>query len=208
MKVLLTCKCGNKLKVDEELAGKRVQCPRCRAVFTVPFRTLDDEQPGTKSTSGKRPPVSEPSPGPEAGGGPGSSVPADASSAGSRTQFRIQRGTWVALSVVALVLIVLNVVVARKRVLTPFSDPRVTLNEQGLPLPAVRWLFSTRNPSQPNMFGLSDTEESFFPEGIRRDSSTGQVTFDNGAKIQVNVTGLTVDLLIAVLAPNQANLSC
>jgi hypothetical protein len=37
MTILLTCKCGKELKADESLAGKRVKCPRCSAIFTAPL---------------------------------------------------------------------------------------------------------------------------------------------------------------------------
>jgi len=38
-----TCKCGAKLKVKEELAGKKIKCPKCSAVFTLPVAQADRE---------------------------------------------------------------------------------------------------------------------------------------------------------------------
>src|SRR5690349_15534846 len=36
MPILVACKCGKKLRVKDELAGKRVKCPGCAQVVTVP----------------------------------------------------------------------------------------------------------------------------------------------------------------------------
>src|SRR4051812_9511614 len=36
MGVSLECSCGQKLKLKDELAGKRVRCPVCKAVLEVP----------------------------------------------------------------------------------------------------------------------------------------------------------------------------
>jgi hypothetical protein len=36
MAVIVSCQCGKKLRVKEELAGKRVRCPGCAAVVMVP----------------------------------------------------------------------------------------------------------------------------------------------------------------------------
>jgi hypothetical protein len=38
MTILLTCQCGKELKAKESLAGKRVKCPRCADIFTVPVQ--------------------------------------------------------------------------------------------------------------------------------------------------------------------------
>ena len=36
MAITLPCSCGKKLKMKDELAGKRIKCPACAAVLTVP----------------------------------------------------------------------------------------------------------------------------------------------------------------------------
>ena len=46
MAISLTCECGKKLAVKEELAGKRVKCPSCESLITVP--SLADEPPPRK----------------------------------------------------------------------------------------------------------------------------------------------------------------
>jgi hypothetical protein len=46
MAISLTCECGKKLAVKEELAGKKVKCPACESLLTVP--SLSDEKPARK----------------------------------------------------------------------------------------------------------------------------------------------------------------
>ena len=36
MPVHVRCRCGNPLQVSDDLAGKKVRCPECREVLTVP----------------------------------------------------------------------------------------------------------------------------------------------------------------------------
>ena len=36
MPITVSCPCGKKLRVADEHAGKRVKCPACQAVSTVP----------------------------------------------------------------------------------------------------------------------------------------------------------------------------
>jgi hypothetical protein len=36
MPISLNCDCGRALRVKDELAGRRVRCPVCQAVLTVP----------------------------------------------------------------------------------------------------------------------------------------------------------------------------
>jgi hypothetical protein len=43
MAISLTCECGKKLAVKDELAGKRVKCPGCGDLLTVP--SVTDEAP-------------------------------------------------------------------------------------------------------------------------------------------------------------------
>jgi hypothetical protein len=38
-----TCQCRAKLKVKDELAGKKIKCPKCSAVFTLPVAQADRE---------------------------------------------------------------------------------------------------------------------------------------------------------------------
>jgi hypothetical protein len=42
MSISLICECGKKLAVKEELAGKKVRCPACESLLTVP--SLSDEK--------------------------------------------------------------------------------------------------------------------------------------------------------------------
>jgi hypothetical protein len=46
MAISLICECGKKLAVKEELAGKRVKCPSCESLVTVP--SVLDEPPARK----------------------------------------------------------------------------------------------------------------------------------------------------------------
>jgi hypothetical protein len=46
MAISLTCECGKKLAVKEELAGKKVRCPSCESLLTVP--SLSGEKPARK----------------------------------------------------------------------------------------------------------------------------------------------------------------
>ena len=34
--ILLTCPCGRSLRLKEELAGRKIVCPQCGTVLTVP----------------------------------------------------------------------------------------------------------------------------------------------------------------------------
>src|SRR5207247_1511596 len=45
----VTCSCGQKLAVKEEMAGKRVKCPACQSVLTVPGGA--EEAPAPKRTT-------------------------------------------------------------------------------------------------------------------------------------------------------------
>jgi hypothetical protein len=49
MAIGLTCECGKKLAVKEELAGKRVKCPACESLITVP--PLSGEPPPLKRSA-------------------------------------------------------------------------------------------------------------------------------------------------------------
>jgi hypothetical protein len=40
MPIVVSCKCGKNLRVKDELAGKRVKCPECAQLTTVPAATL------------------------------------------------------------------------------------------------------------------------------------------------------------------------
>ena len=57
MPLLMTCNCGKPLRVRDELAGKKVRCPSCQALLSVP-----DEEPGSPE------PDEEPYPPPRAAG--------------------------------------------------------------------------------------------------------------------------------------------
>jgi hypothetical protein len=43
MAISLTCECGKRLTVKDELAGKRVKCPGCATILTVP--SFEEEAP-------------------------------------------------------------------------------------------------------------------------------------------------------------------
>ena len=36
MPISISCECGKRMAVREDLTGKRVRCPECNAVVTVP----------------------------------------------------------------------------------------------------------------------------------------------------------------------------
>jgi hypothetical protein len=42
MAITLSCECGKKLAVKEEMAGKKVKCPGCGAVLTVPSGAVEN----------------------------------------------------------------------------------------------------------------------------------------------------------------------
>jgi hypothetical protein len=48
-----TCKCGAKLKVKEELAGKKIKCPKCSVAFTLPVAQADLELISVSCKCGK-----------------------------------------------------------------------------------------------------------------------------------------------------------
>ncbi len=41
MAIGVTCRCGKKLRADEDLAGKRTKCPECGQIFVVPLLDYD-----------------------------------------------------------------------------------------------------------------------------------------------------------------------
>src|SRR5262249_38318977 len=43
MPIRIPCDCGKKILVKEELAGKKVRCPGCKAVLVVPTPADDEE---------------------------------------------------------------------------------------------------------------------------------------------------------------------
>ena len=45
MSISVTCRCGKKYRVRDEMAGKRAKCPACGKVFTVPQPQLPDDSP-------------------------------------------------------------------------------------------------------------------------------------------------------------------
>jgi hypothetical protein len=72
MPILVSCKCGKKLRVKEELAGKRVKCPGCRQVLAIPAAeeppVLEEVEPveeGVASQPALRRPRPAPRPDPE-----------------------------------------------------------------------------------------------------------------------------------------------
>lgn len=63
MPITFACACGKTLKVADEHAGKRVKCPACQAVASVPaaaggdFEIIDDEPPKARPVIAKARPV-------------------------------------------------------------------------------------------------------------------------------------------------------
>lgn len=60
MAIAFSCPCGKKLKVKEEMAGKRVRCPECQAVAHVPQLemegdVLEEVQAPPAAVSARRP---------------------------------------------------------------------------------------------------------------------------------------------------------
>src|SRR6267378_4465833 len=45
MPILIPCKCGKQLRVKDDLAGKRIKCPACAAMLTVPVPAVEDDDP-------------------------------------------------------------------------------------------------------------------------------------------------------------------
>src|SRR5262245_31163249 len=45
MSILLSCPCGKKLRVKDELAGKKVKCPGCAAILPVPGPVVETPAP-------------------------------------------------------------------------------------------------------------------------------------------------------------------
>jgi hypothetical protein len=54
MPILVRCDCGKQLKAKDELAGRRVKCPGCGAVLTVP--DIDEPAPNRPSAPKAEPP--------------------------------------------------------------------------------------------------------------------------------------------------------
>jgi hypothetical protein len=50
MSISLGCACGKRLRVPDEQAGKRVQCPGCQAVVRVPAPQTVTQRPSTNPT--------------------------------------------------------------------------------------------------------------------------------------------------------------
>lgn len=51
MAISLPCSCGKTLKVKEELAGKRIKCPACSLVLTVPVPELEPVEAATSEAA-------------------------------------------------------------------------------------------------------------------------------------------------------------
>src|SRR5207237_4204437 len=64
MSINLTCECGKKLRVNEDKIGKRVKCPGCQAILTVPAPEAEDEPEHPRKPK-KAPPPPEPEDEPE-----------------------------------------------------------------------------------------------------------------------------------------------
>jgi F0F1-type ATP synthase assembly protein I len=43
MAILVNCACGRPFRIKDELAGKKVRCPECKSIFTVPEPIVDAE---------------------------------------------------------------------------------------------------------------------------------------------------------------------
>ena len=51
MPIQIACKCGKKLRVADDAAGKRVKCPECKATIQVPAEAEDEAPPPPKKKS-------------------------------------------------------------------------------------------------------------------------------------------------------------
>lgn len=47
MAINVACDCGKTFKVKDELAGKKVKCPACQSVLTIPEGSEEDEAPAS-----------------------------------------------------------------------------------------------------------------------------------------------------------------
>lgn len=56
MSILLTCTCGKKLKVNEDKIGKKVKCPGCQSILSVPAAEAKDEPEPPAKARPKPPP--------------------------------------------------------------------------------------------------------------------------------------------------------
>jgi len=56
MSILLSCRCGKKLRVKEELAGKKVKCPGCAAIVPVPAPAAEPPEPPEEEQEEPEPP--------------------------------------------------------------------------------------------------------------------------------------------------------
>lgn len=55
MSITLSCACGRSLRVNDDLVGRKVRCPACQAVLTVPTDAIE-EVPAQKLRAGAPPP--------------------------------------------------------------------------------------------------------------------------------------------------------
>ena len=62
MPIVMTCECGKPLQVRDELAGKRVRCPVCQKVLTVPEQSPAAEEAGYRVQAETSRPAAEPLP--------------------------------------------------------------------------------------------------------------------------------------------------
>src|SRR5688500_13441408 len=54
MAIGVTCdECDTELRVDGDLAGKRIKCPECHVAITVPANTVEGKKATKKKTRGK-----------------------------------------------------------------------------------------------------------------------------------------------------------
>jgi len=53
MSIEHTCQCGAKLKVKDELAGKKIKCPKCSVAFTLPVAQAAPELISVSCKCGK-----------------------------------------------------------------------------------------------------------------------------------------------------------
>lgn len=59
MPIAVSCECGKRYRVKDELAGKRAKCPNCQAVLEIPLAT-DSASAREKERSATTPPVGRP----------------------------------------------------------------------------------------------------------------------------------------------------
>ena len=118
-----------------------------------------------------------------------------------------------------MVSVLVNLILARKQILmSQHLQPTVVLNEQGLPLPAVSSIFTFVLPSEKpgdhtSIPGLdlgsmvTERDKQLLPDDFKMDTS-GNITFQDGSKVKVDLQALAVDLFVLVVVLGAMSVVC